>query len=134
MLNYWNLKNQKLIKRNRKIKNHSKPPKPVRQSLFKQYQQKSNIVLVVHWKCNPFASWKSLYESKYQSAFEQQYLENGESKHFLHINKYLISFLMICRLIDFAFLNIYNPGHNILAFFNNLAQVRIATSKTILDI
>ena len=29
---------------------------------------------------------------------------------------------------------IYNPGHNILALFNNLAQVRIATSKTILDI
>ena len=27
----------------------------------------------------------------------------------------------------------YNPGH-ILALFNNLAQVRIATSKTILDI
>ena len=25
----------------------------------------------------------------------------------------------------------YNPGHNILALFNNLAQVRIATSKTI---
>ena len=29
---------------------------------------------------------------------------------------------------------IYNPGHNILALFNNLAQVRIATSKTMLDI
>ena len=28
----------------------------------------------------------------------------------------------------------YNPGHNILALFNNLAQVKIATSKTILDI
>ena len=28
----------------------------------------------------------------------------------------------------------YNPGHNILAHFNNLAQVRIATRKTILDI
>ena len=28
----------------------------------------------------------------------------------------------------------YNLGHNILALFNNLAQVRIATSKTILDI
>ena len=28
----------------------------------------------------------------------------------------------------------YNPGHNILALFNNLAQVWIATSKTILDI
>ena len=30
--------------------------------------------------------------------------------------------------------NFYNPGHNILALFNNLAQVRITTSKTILDI
>ena len=29
---------------------------------------------------------------------------------------------------------ICNPGYNILALFNNLAQVRIATSKTILDI
>ena len=29
---------------------------------------------------------------------------------------------------------IYNPGHNILTLFNNLAQVRTATSKTILDI
>ena len=28
----------------------------------------------------------------------------------------------------------YDPGHNILELFNNLAQVRIATSKTILDI
>ena len=27
-----------------------------------------------------------------------------------------------------------NPSHNILALFNNLAQVRIATGKTILDI
>ena len=27
-----------------------------------------------------------------------------------------------------------NPGHNILALRHNLAQVRIATSKTILDI
>ena len=32
------------------------------------------------------------------------------------------------------FRGIYNPGHNILALFNNLAQVRIVTSKTILDI
>ena len=29
---------------------------------------------------------------------------------------------------------LYNPGHNVLALFNNLAQVGIATSKTILDI
>ena len=29
---------------------------------------------------------------------------------------------------------IYNPGRNISALFNNLAQVRIVTSKTILDI
>ena len=28
----------------------------------------------------------------------------------------------------------YNPGHNILALFNNLADVLIPTSKTILDI
>ena len=28
----------------------------------------------------------------------------------------------------------YNSGNNILALFNNLAQVQIATSKTILDI
>ena len=29
---------------------------------------------------------------------------------------------------------IYNPGHNILALFNNLTDVLIPTSKTILDI
>ena len=29
---------------------------------------------------------------------------------------------------------IYNPGHNILALFNNLAYVWITTSKTTLDI
>ena len=28
----------------------------------------------------------------------------------------------------------YNPGHNILALFNNLVQVRVAKSKTIFDI
>ena len=28
----------------------------------------------------------------------------------------------------------YNPGHNVLALFNNSAHVRITTSKTILDI
>ena len=28
----------------------------------------------------------------------------------------------------------YNPGHNILALFNNLVQVQMSTSKTILDI
>ena len=28
----------------------------------------------------------------------------------------------------------YNPGHNILALLNNLAQVSITTSKTLLDI
>ena len=28
----------------------------------------------------------------------------------------------------------YNPGHNILALLKNLAQVRITTSKTALDI
>ena len=27
-----------------------------------------------------------------------------------------------------------NPGHNILPLFNNLAQVQVATGKTILDI
>ena len=31
-------------------------------------------------------------------------------------------------------INDYNPGHNISALFNNLAQVGIATSKTMLDI
>ena len=36
------------------------------------------------------------------------------------------------RLMSLQFF--YNPGHNILALFNNLAQARIATSKTVLDI
>ena len=37
-------------------------------------------------------------------------------------------------MIRFQRLNFYNPDLNILALFNNLAQIRIATSKTILDI
>ena len=32
------------------------------------------------------------------------------------------------------FRGFYNPGHGILALFNNLVQVRVTTSKTILDI
>ena len=36
--------------------------------------------------------------------------------------------------MDGQYMEDYNPGHNILALFNNLAQVRMTTSKAILDI
>ena len=36
----------------KKIKKHSRPPNLVRQPLFNQFQQKSNIFLVFHWKFN----------------------------------------------------------------------------------
>ena len=38
------------------------------------------------------------------------------------------------NILGVFFLGIYNPGHNILVLFDNLAQVRIVTSKTKLDI
>ena len=44
----------------KKIKNHSKPPKLVSQSLFKKFQQSPNIFLVFHWNVNPFTSFTSL--------------------------------------------------------------------------
>ena len=37
------------------------------------------------------------------------------------------------RLDEKNGLLVYKPGHNVLAPFNNLAQVQIATNKTILD-
>ena len=36
------------LNKTKKIKNHSKPPRLVSQSLFKQFQQISNIFLVFH--------------------------------------------------------------------------------------
>ena len=36
--------------------------------------------------------------------------------------------------MDGQYMEDYNPGHNILALFNNLAQVCMTTSKAILDI
>ena len=44
----------------KKIKNHSKPPKLVSQSLFKKFQQSPSIFLVFHWNFNPFTSFTPL--------------------------------------------------------------------------
>ena len=35
-----------------------------------------------NWKCNHFAPWDLLGRSQYQVILEQQYLENGRSKHY----------------------------------------------------
>ena len=43
-------------------------------------------------------------------------------------------FFLFEEKIMFCFRDIYNPGHNILAVFNNLAYIWITTSKTILHI
>ena len=54
---------------------------------------------------NPFAPWPPLGGWNYQPKFGQQYLENGKNKHCLYkmiFKEYSISFLMVCRLIDFA--------------------------------
>ena len=56
--------------------------------------------------------------------------------------KTLVCIIFLLKLINcvihfwvsFDFKIIYNPGHNILALFNNLAYVWLTTSKTILDI
>ena len=66
-------------------------------------------------------------------------------KHTLSIfmyNTFLLRFdvlyyFNICVTEASSILNMgyfYNRGHNISAIFNNLAQVQIATSKTIFDI
>ena len=47
---------------------------------------------------------------------------------------YPVKLCNIVVLYELSGLLVYNPGHIILALFNNLSQVRIATSKTILDI
>ena len=69
---YWRVKKikqktkkkWKKKKKKKEIKKHWKPPRHVIQSLFKQFQQKSNVFLFFHWKFNPFTptaiSWKWL--------------------------------------------------------------------------
>ena len=52
----------KRLKKVWKIKNHSKPPKIFRQSLFKQLQQNLNIFLVFQRKINPFDLFRSLHD------------------------------------------------------------------------
>ena len=54
---------------------------------------------------NPFAPCAPLIGSQYRPTFGQEYRENGKSKHCLcqtFFKEYSTSFLMICRLIDFA--------------------------------
>ena len=56
---------------------------------------------------SPFAPCATLSGSQYRPTFEQQYLENGKIKHCLcqtFFKEYSTSFLMVCRLIDFALL------------------------------
>ena len=89
----------------KKIKNHSKPPKFLSQSLLKQFKQIPNIFLVFHWNFNPFAFRTPLGGWLYQPTFAKQYLKNNKSKHCLYrtsFKRYSIIFLMLCRLIDFA--------------------------------
>ena len=45
-----------------------------------------------------------------------------------------INGLIFKKMKNQMMINDCNPGHNIWALFNNLAQVGIATSKTMLDI
>ena len=79
----------------KKIKNHSKPIKLIRLSLFIQFKYKPHI-LVFHWNFNHsrYCCLKVgrsnpcdlLCESKYRPTFKQQYLKNVESRHCLHKN------------------------------------------------
>ena len=53
----------------------------------------------------PFAPCAPLSRSQYLPTFGQQYLEKSNNKHWLCrkiFKEYSISFLMVCRLIDFA--------------------------------
>ena len=52
----------------------------------------------------------SLLTSQHRTTFEQQYLKNGKIKLYLcqsFFKEYLISFLRVLRLIDFAFVVLY---------------------------
>ena len=89
------------VLKSKKFKNHSKPPKLVRQSLFKQFQQKPNIFLVFHWKYYFFASYNLVYDLHLSSNISEMVRVNiAFTRKFF--KEYLISFLMIFRLIYFA--------------------------------
>ena len=87
-----------------KKKIHPKPHKLVRQSLFKQFQQIHNIFLVFYWNFNPFAPCTPFGATKYGPTFGQQSPKKERVNNvFEHILKeYSTSFLVVCRLIDFA--------------------------------
>ena len=53
--------------------------------------------------CIFFAPFDSLGGSRYRSIFEQQYLESKRYLTSTFLKEYTISFLMVPRLIDFAF-------------------------------
>ena len=95
---YWNFKqNQTNLK---SIQNKS-----ISESLFKQCSQIPNILLVSYWNFNPFAPFVQLEESQYRPTFGQQCLQNIKNKHCLRrkfFKEYSTSFLIVCRLIEFA--------------------------------
>ena len=115
MWNCWHLKNPvfqyflvlKRLNKIKKIKNHSKP-KLASQSCMKSFKQNPNIFLfftqtltplfcVSHWvgnNTNQSSNSNILKTVKGNIIFTTQML----------FKQYLISFLMICRLIDFALL------------------------------
>ena len=59
----------------------------------------------MHWNCQSIASFLKVYSHSLEEFFQ------------------VLQHIFLC-----------NPGHNILAIFNNLAYIWITTSKTILDI
>ena len=95
---YWNFKqNQTNLK---SIQNKS-----TSESRFKQYPEIPNILLISYWNFNPFAPFVQLEESQYRPTFGQQCLQNVKNKHCLRgkfFKEYSTSFLMVCRLIEFA--------------------------------
>ena len=113
MCSYWHLKNQvfqffrywKGQTKSKKFKNHSKPANLVNQSGFKQFQQIRNIIMIFYRNFTPYAPFAPPGGSQYRPTFGQQYLENSNNKHCLcetFLKEYSTSFLMVCRLIDFA--------------------------------
>ena len=67
--------------------------------LLKKFLTENFIFCAVDYTCPPLGGWL------YQLIFKQWYLKNRESKQYFHqhvFEEYLISFLLIPRLIDFA--------------------------------
>ena len=102
-----------------KIKNHSKPPKPVRQSVFKQFQQNwtsfwlftENLTLLLPG--NPNTNLPS-----------NSNISKMLRLNFLHSNKYLVSLLMICMICILELIDSQKSRFTIFSVLKGLNKIK----------